>query len=175
MVVDDVLQTRLRCRQSGANSDWRIWEHKTFNMHRGVVQWRLNHEAMSYDQMAQAVSERVQESFRLSWWRGFAFGALIESPTIPQDIAKIEATIDTRANSKGTWEWTVLACPQAQITVGVHTWAEVYLSPVYRGLIAYYESIGFQVGSFKKEKDKLMQFLTTVGRFKGPKFVEFEP
>jgi hypothetical protein len=175
MTVDDVLQTRLRCRESDVNSDWRVWEHKTFNMHRDVVQWRLTQEPPSFEQMVRAVSTQVQQSFRLSWWRGFAFGVLIESPAIPQDAANIEATIDTPANSKGTWQWTILACPQARIALGVHAWAEVYLSPVYRGLIAHYEAMGFQVGSFKEEKDKLVQFLTTVGKLKGPEFVEFEP
>jgi hypothetical protein len=51
---------------------------------------------------------------------------------------------------------------------------EVYLSPVYRDLAAHYQSTGIEVGSFTKEMDLLMKFLTAPARAKGIKLAEFE-
>ncbi len=174
MSVEEMFQTMLRLREPVAGPEWQIWEHKTFNIHRGVLRWRPQ-DPLTFGKMSQAVLEQVKTSFRVSWWRGFGFGVLIEVPALPEDLAAIDATIGTRANSKGTWQWTVLACPTLETAVGVHTWAEGYLAPLYRALIGHFESLRFEVGSFKKDKGALLQFLTGVARLKGLKIAEFEP
>ena len=86
----------------------------------------------------------------------------------------MEDWIDTRANRRGTWQWAIYACAPAEVAVGVHTWTEGFLSPVYRDLLDYYGSLNYEVGSFRKEKDQLMKFLTAAARLKGFRFTEFE-
>ena len=86
----------------------------------------------------------------------------------------IDSSIDTRASKKGCWQWTVIAGTESQTAVGIHTWIEGYLSPVYREILKQYESAGWMVGDVKKEKDQLMKFLTSATRLKGIRFREFE-
>ena len=173
MNVEEVLQTKLLMRES-STADCQVWEHKTLNIHRGVLKLRFT-DRQSLSGMSDTVRERVRESFGVSWWRGFGFGAVVESPNIPDDVATIASCIHTRANSRGTWQWIILACGTAETAIGVHTWAEGYLTPVFLRLLGHYESLGYQVGGFKKEKDQLMRFLTAAARLKGFSFKEFNP
>jgi hypothetical protein len=176
MIAGDAFQkAKLRLREDTADSQWQVWELKTLNLHRGVLHWRLGASPGSYAELAAEIRRAVRRYFRVSWWRGFGFGVLIESPAIPADISAIEEAIDTRASGLGTWQWTVFACEPQQFAVGVHTWTAGYLSPVYRDVISSFESRGWTVGSFKKEKDRLMQFLLTVASIKGYRVQEFEP
>jgi hypothetical protein len=80
--------------------------------------------------------------------------------------------VDVRENEKGTWQWTLLACPAMKVAVGIHTWTSGYLSPVYQSLANHFKSEGYNVGNFKKEKDKLMAFLVAIS---GKKFEEYRP
>jgi hypothetical protein len=174
MAISQALQTRLQLRESTLGNEWQIWEHKTFNIHRGVLHWRPTIANLSYVDMVAQIREQVKANYSISWWRGFAFGVVIESPEIPADISMIEESIDTRASSKGTWQWTVFICEPTQTLIGIHTWTEGYLSPAYRDLLKHFESLSWTVGSFKKEKDKLMQFLTAISSLKRIKLQEFE-
>jgi hypothetical protein len=174
MVMLESLQNRLRLRDALPDSEWQIWEHKTLNIHRGVLYWSPSDASLTFAEMENRVRKKVAESYRVSWWRGFAFGVVVHSKAVPPDISAIESTIDTRVSGKGTWQWTVLACSARQTAVGVHTWVEGYLSPVYRQCLDQSESQGWIVGDFKKEKDKLMQFLTSAARIKGYRLKEFE-
>ncbi len=132
MSVEEVMRSRLYLREDILETEWRLWEHKTLNIHRGVLHWRPTDQFSSLAQMSERVREQAESRFRVSWWRGFAFGALIEAETIPPDLSAMEDWIDTRANRRGTWQWAIYACAPAQIAVGVHTWQEGFLSPVYR-------------------------------------------
>lgn len=51
---------------------------------------------------------------------------------------------------------------EAQVALGVHTWMEAYLSPVYRNTLRVLEITGYQVSSARKEKDGLLKVLTGV-------------
>jgi hypothetical protein len=172
--VDQVLGRQLRMRAADAD-EWRIWEYKTLNIHRGVLCWRPRHSVANTSSLIEAIRQKTQESFRAAWWRGFGFGVVVECPIIPADIGELASAIDTRANGRETWQWTVIIGAENQVAFGVHTWKEGYLSPTHRGLLAYLETIGYHVGSFKKEKDKLMQFIATIAKLKGVEFSEFQP
>jgi len=63
-------------------------------------------------------------------------------------------------NSIGTWQWSVLVLEKDKTAIGAHMWLQGYLTMTYQQLIQGYETEGFKVATFKKEKDKLMQFLT---------------
>jgi hypothetical protein len=172
--VEEVLRSRLKPREDILGTEWRLWEHKTLNLHRAVLHWQATDRTPGLPRMSELVREQAESRFRIAWWRGFAFGALIEAEAVPPDLPAAEDCIDTRANAKGTWQWLIYACATAQVAVGVHTWTEGFLSPVYRGLLDCYRSAGYEVGSFRKEKDRLMKFLTAAAKLKGYRFQEFE-
>jgi hypothetical protein len=173
--IEEILSRHLEFRQDILGTEWQLWEHKTLNIHRGVLHWRSENREPVLSQMSQNIREQVESRFRIGWWRGFAFGVLIEAPAVPPDLSAIEDWIDVRANGKGTWQWIIYVCPKAGIAVGVHTWLEGYLSPVYQSLLASYQAQNYAVGSCKKDKGMLMEFLTTVRSLKRYGFKEFEP
>ena len=174
MAIDTILNEKLRLR-SDSSEEWLLWEYKTLNMHRGVLHWAPAQPNIEWSELADCIRKKVNASFKQSWWRGFALGAVVEVIENPMDVGFVESCVDTRANSKGTWQWLILVCPAEKTAIGMHTWVEGYLSSSYRAILADYESKGYFTGSFKKEKDKLMKFLATVAQLKGVKFPEFEP
>jgi hypothetical protein len=170
MWIDDILHGQLQRRESSLSSDWTIWERKTLNMHRGVLNFTPLRKELLLSEITDAVREQVANSFRISWWRGFAFGVIIEAPFLPADVAALVDAIDTRTHGKGCWQRTIFACEPLKVAVGVHTWMEVALTPAFRAALDHFQSLGYKAGSFKKEKDRLMQFLTTPGGLNLPDF-----
>jgi len=171
--LDEILSERLRLDEERSTPEWRRWEHRTLNRHRGVLHWRPARDVSSLQEIASAVREQARSWFRVAWWRGFAFGVIVELPRLPGDAASALDSIDTRANAQGTWQWTVLAGSESGAAIGVHTWMEGWLSPPFRGILEYYESLGMSVGRFTKEKDALLRFLTGTASLKGIRFPEF--
>jgi hypothetical protein len=164
MAVNEIVSKTLHLRETDGYRDWRVWEYKSINMHRGVLHWWPRQPVACCAEITSAIRQRVGGHYRTSWWRGFAFGAIVEVSEFPHDVASIESCIDTRANSKGTWQWMVLVCPVATTAIGVHTWIEGYLAPTYRALLDHYQNLGYRTGGFMKDKDRLMQFLEATGR-----------
>jgi hypothetical protein len=170
--IREILASRLRYDRERSNAEWSVWEHKTLNIHRGVLVWHPLHQVARYSEVTTAVRKKVAETFKRSWWRGFAFGVFAELPLLPEDVADCQTDIDVRENENGTWQWSFLACPTLKVSIGIHTWTAGYLSPVYQSLADHHKSEGYNVGNFKKEKDQLMAFLTAAS---GKKFKEYQP
>ena len=91
-----------------------------------------------------------------------AYGVVADVPAISLSPDDLKVLVDVRENSKGTLQWVILATGPAHAAIGVHTWMEAYLSPVYRGTLETLSKGGFQVARVRKEKDGLMKFLTGV-------------
>ena len=163
--IADVLRTRLR--PLADEPPWSLWQHKTLNIHRGVL-WRQAAEAVTCAQIAGEVRDRVAASYRVSWWRGFGFGAVVEAPDLPADADGLIDAIDTQGRSRGTWQWAVLASANPRAAVGVHTWKAGYLTPVYEGVLAAFAAGGYEVAHCAKEKDALLRFLEAVSRLRLP-------
>jgi hypothetical protein len=170
--IDALVQVRLRRDEARSDREWTVWEHKTLNLHRAVVYWHPGRSHGDYTAAAAEVRRKIAGDFKRSWWRGFAFGAILELPGLPPDLATCEADIDVRDNRKGTWQWSVVVSPTSRVAFGIHTWTHGYLTGVYESLLDHYRTLQFEVGSFKKEKDRLLAFLE---RISGKKFGEFEP
>jgi hypothetical protein len=173
--MERILEEHLRRRDSGGDSQWSIWERKNWNMHRGVLLFRPSQPGTPFSDVNDAVREEVAQSFRISWWRGFAFGAVIEFPSLPSDVSAVVDSIDGRNRSAGCWQWALLVCQPLKTAIGVHTWMEVALTPLYRALLAELRRQSYEVGNFKKEKDSLIRFLTSVSSLKGHSMPEFRP
>ena len=149
--------------------NWRFWERRNLNMHRLVGLWRVPHtlNATELDTEARAA---IGQHFHRAWWRGLAWGVVVEMPEITLSQSDIKDLIDIRENSRGTWQWLVLVSRTKHVALGAHTWMEGYLSPIYRSLLDELQKREFEVTSVRREKDGLMKILTAARPRAFPEF-----
>ena len=152
----------MRPRNDLSEPGWTFWELRTLNIHRVVGL------ASEYRQFADARELEVEirgvhsRNFKRAWWRGIAYGVVAEVSAISLRPDDLKLLVDLGENSKGTLQWVILVASHVRTALGVHTWVEGYLSPVYREILRVLAAKGYQVASVKREKDGLMKFLTAV-------------
>ena len=162
VIASAAVRRPLRPRTDLGESGWTFWELRTFNLHRVVGLLQADREFAGADDLGAEIREVVSRSFQRSRWRGMAYGVVAEVAAIslrPDDLARL---VDIRENAKGTLQWVILVAGEGPVALGVHTWVEGYLSPVYRGALQALAEAGYQVTSVKREKDGLMRVLTSV-------------
>jgi hypothetical protein len=144
----------------GCNS----WQHKTLNMHRGVIHWDATTTPCTVMEIQDKVRTIVRQRLRPSWWRGFGFGAVVSLSDVDDSLKEVANLVDVRNNGKGTWQWIVLHFPSLQTALGVCTWTEGYLAPVYHDLLAALREEGLECESHQREMDTLQKTLITIQR-----------
>ena len=160
IITSAAAQRNLRPRDDLSEPGWTFWELRTLNRHRvvGLVnEYRQFTDAHDLETEIRGV---VSRNFKCSWWRGMAYGVVAEASAISLSPDSLKMLVDVRENDKGTLQWVVLVASEAPVALGVHTWMEAYLSPVYRGILQALAYTGYKVASAKREKDGLMRFLT---------------
>ena len=160
MQLDAILEKRLTKRHELSDPEWSVWEHKTFNMHRCVLVWEPSSIPLRYSMFSEIVRAKIASLFKVSWWRGMGFGLIAIMSAEPEGIESCVDDIDTRDNPQGTWQWSIVHLTQRRTVIGAHMWAHGYLTPTFQQVIQAYESDGNTTATFKKEKDKLLKFLT---------------
>lgn len=156
------LQRALRPRNDLREPGWMFWELRTLNMHRVVGFLKEYRQFADAHDLEAEIRGVVSRNFKTSWWRGMAYGVVAEVAAISLSPDDLKIVVDVRENSKGTLQWIILAGGHAQVAVGVHTWMEAYLSPVYRGTLQALAETGYRVSTATRDKDGLMKFLTGV-------------
>jgi hypothetical protein len=139
-----------------------FWELRTLNMHRVVgllQQYRQFADAQDIESTIRGAAAR---NFKCSWWRGMGLGVVAQVAAIPLSVDDLAVLVDVRENSKGTLQWVILVTGDTHVAIGVHTWMETYLSPVYRGILQELAEVGYRVSSVTRDKDGLLKFLTGV-------------
>ena len=152
------LQPRTDLGQPG----WMFWELRTINRHRVVGLVTPYRQFVDAHDLEAEIRRVVSHNFKRSWWRGMAYGVVAELGTISLGAEDLKTLVDVRENSRGTLQWVILAAGRARAALGVHTWMEGYLSPVYRGTLQALAATGYAVASAKREKDGMMKVLTGV-------------
>jgi len=142
--------------------DWTFWELRTLNRHRVVALFEAHRSFGSVQELDDEIRGVLSREFKRSWWRGIAYGVVVDVSTISLKPDDLKALVDVRENSRGDVQWVVLTAVDRQIAVGVHTWIEAYLTPAYQAILLSLKSARFRVTSVKREKDGLMKFLTGV-------------
>ena len=140
------LQPRDDIREPG----WTFWELRTLNQFKDARD------------LEAEIRGAVSRHFKCAWWRGMAYGVVADVPMISLQPDDLKVLVDVREFSKGTLQWVVLAAGDAHAAVGVHTWMETYLSPVYRSILQSLTAAGYRVATAVRQKDGLMRFLTAV-------------
>lgn len=156
LVTPRALRPRADLREPG----WMFWELRTLNRHRVVGLLREPRPFASAQDLESAIRGAVSRNFRRAWWRGLAFGAVAQVGAASLSPDDLKVLVDGRENSRGTLQWVILLAGDPPTALGVHTWMETFLSPVYRGALQALGPTGYRVSSAVKDKDGLMKFLT---------------
>ncbi len=167
--ISELTRDKLKARAEIGDADWSFWERKNLNLHRVVAAWRRGDGITDVAGVRESVRTAIGRHFRRAWWRGLAFGAAVEVDSIGVDPMDLAELVDGRENVHGTWQWVALVARDGR-ALGVHTWIEGYLSPVYLRLLERLRSQGFEVASARKEQDGLMRLLTAARPGLFPRF-----
>ena len=162
IIASAAMPRDLRPRNDLSEPGWTFWELRTLNMHRVVGLLNEYRQFADAHDLGAEIRRVVSRNFKCSWWRGMAYGVVAKVAAISLSPESLKMLVDVRENSKGTLQWVILVASDARVALGVHTWMEAYLSPVYRGTLQALAGTGYQVASAKREKDGLMKFLTGV-------------
>jgi hypothetical protein len=152
----------LKVRSDLAVPGWMFWELRTLNRHRVVGLLKAHRTFASAQDLNDEIRGVLGREFKRAWWRGIAYGAVVEVDDVALKPDDMKMLVDVRENEKGDLQWVILVAADRHVAVGVHTWIEAFLSPAYRAILLSLESMGCQVHSVRREKDGLMKFLTGV-------------
>jgi hypothetical protein len=167
--ISSLTRGRLGARDDIQEPEWDFWERRNLNMHRIVGLWRSTVSLAAAELGAQTRSA-IGRHFRRAWWRGLAFGVVVEVPELGLSSSDLQDLVDVRENPNGTRQWIVLVSRSRKEALGVHTWMAGYLSPVYLGLLGGLQAFGYDVASARREKDGLMRILTAARPRAFPEF-----
>lgn len=162
VIASAVTPRDLRPRNDLREAGWMFWELRTLNMHRVVGLLRESRQFANAHDLESTIRGAVSRNFKCSWWRGMGFGVVAQVAAASLSADDLKVLVDVRENSKGTLQWVILLASDPPVALGVHTWMETYLSPVYRGTLQGLGETGYRVSSVMKDKDGLMKFLTSV-------------
>lgn len=161
-IAEPARQRGLQPRDDIREPGWTFWELRTLNRHRVVGLVTEYRQFKDSADLGAEIREVVSRHFKCAWWRGMAYGVVADMPTISLQPDDLKVLVDVRENSKGTLQWVIVAAGDAHAAVGVHTWMETYLSPVYRSILQALTAAGYRVATGVRQKDGLMRFLTAV-------------
>jgi hypothetical protein len=128
-------------------------------MHRVVGLLKEYRQFTDARDLGAEIRKVIARNFKRSWWRGMAYGVVAGAAEVSLRPDDLKMLVDVRENEKGTLQWVILVASDARIAVGVHTWIEGYLSPVYRDTLQALATTGCQITSVQRDKDGLMKLL----------------
>jgi hypothetical protein len=145
-----------------SHGDWKLWEKKNFNLHRGVIEMSIANSSRSINDIASEVRTGVKEEFRPGWLRGFAFGTILHLEEATPDFGDICNHVDTRNKLAGVWQWTIVVFDSEKVAIGIHTWLHGYLRPVYDSLLQQLQKDGYNTHSSDADIDPLFVTLRKI-------------
>lgn len=151
----------LRPRNDIVEPGWTFWELRNLNLHRVVALLRAFRQFSDPPDLERDVRSTISRHFQRAWWRGMAYGVVVESASL-QTLDGILEMVDSRDSRKGTLQWMIAIAPGNPVAIGVHTWIEGFLSPVFRGVLEELDVQGFDVTRLTRPKDGLMGIIAEV-------------
>jgi len=144
--------------------DWRLWEKKSLNLHRGLIDWTIRDGHGSMDEIADRIRKGVVTEFKPGRFRGFGFGTILHLKVAPMDFVRICSHIDARNQTDGVWQWAIICFDEDRVAVGIHTWLHGYLRPVYELVLEELAVQGYECQSTDAEVDQLFVTLAKIGK-----------
>jgi hypothetical protein len=161
IVASAAINAKLQRREDIREPGWDFWELRNINMHRVIGLMSEHRQFPDVGSIQSEIRGKVGRNFKVSWWRGMAYGAVAEVSALSLQLNDLEKLVDIRENVKGDLQWLVLVAGGERAALGVHTWIEGYLGPVYRRIVEQLANAGYKVANARREKDGLMKFLTS--------------
>jgi hypothetical protein len=161
-ILEALIGRRLKRLPSDLPTSWTLWQRKTLNIHRGIIHLDLRGSAVSLERVRDDVRRTVRDCFRPSWWRGFGFGTILSLSEADDSLTQVADLIDVRNNGKGTWQWIILHFESPSAAIGVCTWTEGYLAPIYREFLEERRQAGCLCESHKKDMDAVLKALHAI-------------
>jgi hypothetical protein len=140
-----------------AEPGWMFWERRNLNLHRVIGLLNRSRPYTDVRMLDAELRGVLARRFKRAWWRGIAWGVVVDGGANPFTPDALRVLVDTYENRRGTMQWVVLVDGGGREATGVHTWVEGYLSPVYRAVLQQLERSGYRVASIRKEKDGPMR------------------
>ena len=156
----------LRPRQDLLEPNWSFWELRNLNIHRVVGLFDERRRFAHARDLEAEIRGVVSRRFKRSWWRGMAYGVVAVVGAVSLSPDDLKTLVDVRENQSGTLQWVILTSRDARVALGVHTWIEGRLSPVYRDILQALDEASYHITSTRRDKDGLMKFLTGVADVK---------
>jgi hypothetical protein len=135
---------------------------RNLNIHRVAGLFEERRQFAGARELEAEMRAVVSRNFKRSWWRGMAYGVVAVAGAISLSPDELKMLVDDRENQSGTLQWVILISSDTRIALGVHTWIEGRLSPVYRDILQALNESKYRVTNAKRDKDGLMKFLTGV-------------
>ena len=138
----------------------RLLDAKHFNRHCAIYSLEYRNGNFLPTEYIQSTRKRILSLTKPNFLRGLGFGTILESRDYLPGIENLHEAIDTRQKEKSVWQWLIVKLENPRICIGIHTWMHVFLTKYYNHYLNEFRKEGYQVESFKKEKDKIMAFLS---------------
>ena len=162
----------LRGRDDLAKPPWTFWEFRNFNR-QCAVGFLDKTGTWDADGLNREIRDTVIRNLKPSWWRGLGYGTVVKLTADSLNPAELNGFVDAYNNIRGVSQWVIFADASRLRATGIHTWMQVYLTPVYRNILDSLTSRGFQVTTAVRGKDGLLKFLTGVSAVEGVNFPEY--
>ncbi|MFV0444611.1 MAG: hypothetical protein ACK5Q5_13660 [Planctomycetaceae bacterium] len=142
---------------------WSLWEKKSLNIHRGLIELTAQDVRSVYD-LARDIRDGARDEFRPSWFRGLGFGTIIHFNEVPDDFVEICQHVDTRNRRHGVWQWMIACFDDDKVALSVHTWLNGYLRPAYDSVLQQLSDRGYNCQATDAEVDPLILTLRKIAK-----------
>jgi hypothetical protein len=155
-LLSSLPQGRLERRRDLSMPEWSFWQYRNLSFQRVVGLWQPDRAPTTAEQLGASVRSIFGRHFPRAWWRDLAFGIVVQVDEISISWEDAADFIDVREHADGFWRWLVLVL-RSKHALGIHSWTEAYLSPLYRALTRRLAAAGMQVTRVRRERDGRMK------------------
>ncbi|MBI4995888.1 MAG: hypothetical protein HZC22_03125 [Rhodocyclales bacterium] len=157
--------------QSDLSKDWQLWEYKTLNMHRGLIDFRPSNRS-NPQEIEKAIRETVVSSFSPTWARGFAFGVVVQFATSPEfQLSEFIECVDSFNRNDGVLQWVIAIDHQNQRAFAAHMWMHGSLHSSFIDSLTQLERAYYSIDKGYKEQPaffaRINKLVVSAGRLVG--------
>lgn len=113
------------------------------------------------DQIESSIRKGVLEEFKPRPGRGLGYGVVFRVKHFHKESIQFSTFVDKRNRRGGVWQWGIVISEEEKALLGIHTWVDGYLRPVYDSIIQQYVKLGYEHKNLNIPPDPLIAKLVT--------------